>query len=137
MVEKDLFINGNKENLAEQIKNWEEELQLFKTLDINKSAYSGKFIVDSNYQKSTEDGHKEFLYIQYTSKDSIIPIKSYLVVLREGKVIRIKATKKESSPVFKSRLEFAFVPDSGYSISGSQVLKAARPSAFYVGAKFR
>lgn len=137
-VMKTTAINGKNDRKLLHIKNWDDELRLFSSINLNKSAFSGKYLVDSAYVyiDKKEIPEQRFLRLTYRAKSITMPIQYYQVDQRDDKVLRIKARKKEKSAFFESGLELQFVPDSGYSLRGIQSIRGMNRNDYYVGVSF-
>lgn len=128
-VIKTVQTDGKTEKKQVLPNSWKEELAVFSSFDLNKSSFIGKYQVDS-----TING--DLLLLNYQSLDSKLPIKSCAFTFKNGKLITAQSHKLESSLVLKSEMRWRFVPDSGYSVSGSQQVSGLEPTVYSVSAIF-
>lgn len=128
-VIKTVQTDGKQEQKQVRPTSWRDELAVFSSFDLNKSSFIGKYQVDS-----TEKGG--LLYVNYKTLDANLSIKSCVFSFKNNQIIAAQAYKSESSLVLNSEINWRFVPDSGYSISGSQQVRGFEPTLYSVSAIF-
>jgi hypothetical protein len=113
-LQKTIILNGKEEVTMPAAVNWEDELQVFSSNDINKSSWVGKFSVDT---VALDQGQS----ITYTSSDSKIPVKKLIVETDSTQAVtRVIIETKQKNPLFTSSQVADYRPGTGYLISGKQ-----------------
>lgn len=129
-VEKMVFLNGKTEQKRDTIGNWENELNAFKDVDINKRSFFGKYDADSFAEG-------EALSVKYAALDEKFRMRKIAVQYdSNSKPVKISATASTSNVLYSSHQQLVYEPGKGYSISGKQVIRFLEPDSFYVEARF-
>jgi hypothetical protein len=128
-VLKTVETNGESEQKNIRPKSWKDELSVFSSIDLNKSSFIGKYKVDSSLSA-------EVLHVSYVAIDNRLPIKSCSFSFIGNKLHSIQANKFDPSLVLTSEIKWRYVPDSGYSVIGSQQVKGFDPTNYSVSAIF-
>jgi len=128
-VIKTVETDGKTEQKQVRPDSWRDELAVFSAFDLNKSSFIGKYQVDSTIKG-------DLLFLNYRSLDAKLPIKNCAFTFKNSQLITAQAHKLESSLVLKSEMRWRFVPDSGYSVSGSQQVRGLEPTLYFVSAIF-
>ncbi len=90
------------------IENWEDELEIFRNADINKTAWEKNYHTDS-LQKGA------YTYINYkTSSD--LPIQSIEIVKRKEKIIEIKIARLVNNLLYHASEKLSYSPYGHYRI---------------------
>lgn len=128
-----LFKTVESEGKTEQKRinqvDWKKELGVFSAITLNKSSYSGKYSIDTAIQTGSRQ-------IIYSTIDSKLPIKRFIVCDSSGIIQSVEAFKNESSSLVDSELHWRYLPDSGFSIFGLQKVTPWSHSSFRVSAIF-
>lgn len=130
-LQKSALLNGETDTSLLKQVNWIKELSIFKEGEINKSAYKGKFEVDSNV---ISKGEKE---VTYRTSDKDIRAKLLQVRYKEDNsiaFIKIRLTSKNT--LYESIQELELYPESGFSVEGYQSIIQFREDTFYLKGKF-
>ena len=109
--------------------DWEKELAVFKQITLNKSSFSGKYLIDtivSGVFKTTK----------YSCIDKKLPIKYLAFGDSLGKVVWIEAQSQENSELINTEMFWRFVPDSGYVVNGRQMIFGGAESSYTISANF-
>ena len=109
--------------------DWEKELAVFKQITLNKSSFSGKYLIDSDVSGVLKTTH-------YSSLDKKLPIKNLAFGDSLGKVVWIEAQSLENSELINTEMFWRFVPDSGYKVIGKQTIFGGAESSFTISANF-
>jgi hypothetical protein len=128
-VLKTVQTDGETEQKNIRPKSWKDELSVFSAIDLNKSSFIGKYTIDSC---QGVDG----LHVSYISKDEKLPVKSCSFSFSGSKLQYIQVTKSDPSLVLTSEIKWRYVPDSGYSVVGSQQVRGFDPTNYSVSAIF-
>jgi hypothetical protein len=129
-VKKTLSVDGKSEVVQVIPNSWKEEFAVFSAIDLNKSAYMGKYKVDSMI-------NSEGLQIQYSSLDKKLSIKQLTIQFNPvGRVNSIKAEKRDHSIVMDSEIYWEYMSGHGYFVRGKRAISNLKPSVYSVSAIF-
>jgi hypothetical protein len=129
-VKKTLSVDGKSEVVQVKPNSWKEEFAVFSAIDLNKSAYMGKYKVDSMI-------NSEGLQIQYSSLDKKLSIKQLTIQFNPvGSVNSIKAEKRDHSIVMDSEIYWEYMSGHGYFVRGKRAISNLKPSVYSVSAIF-
>lgn len=129
-VKKTLSVDGKSEVVQVKPKSWKEEFAVFSSIDLNKSAYIGKYRVDSII-------HPDGLQIQYSCLDKKLSIKQLTIQFNPvGSVNSIKAEKRDHSIVMDSEIYWEYMSGHGYFVRGKRAISNLKPSVYSVSAIF-
>jgi hypothetical protein len=109
--------------------DWEKELAVFKQITLNKSSFSGKYLIDTNVAGALKTTH-------YSSLDKKLPIKYLAFGDSLGKIVWIESKSEENSELINTEMFWRYVPDSGYSVKGLQTIIGGAESTFKISAYF-
>ena len=126
---KTVQTNGTSETIRIADVNWEKELGVFKQITLNKSSFSGKYLIDtivSGVLKTTN----------YSCIDKKLPIRYLAFGDSLGKIVWIEAQSQENSELINTEMFWRFVPDSGYKVIGKQTIFGGAESSFTISANF-
>ena len=126
---KTVQTNGTSETIRIAGVNWEKELGVFKQITLNKSSFSGKYLIDtivSGVLKTTN----------YSCIDKKLPIRYLAFGDSLGKIVWIEAKSQENSELINTEMFWRFVPDSGYTVNGRQTIFGGTGSSFTISANF-
>jgi hypothetical protein len=120
--------NGKSAEVVKDSANWSKELALFRSFNLNKAAFIGKFSVDSFVQEDR-------LTLMYKANDEKISIKSVRIQFTKNEVNWIEANKSDQNALFINSLVLRFTVDSGFAISGVECLNGLAKSSYTVSAR--
>ena len=126
---KTVQTNGTSETIRIGNVDWEKELGVFKQITLNKSSFSGKYLIDtivSGVLKTTN----------YSCIDKKPPIRYLAFGDSLGKIVWIEAQSQENSELINTEMFWRFVPDSGYKVIGKQTIFGGAESSFTISANF-
>ena len=126
---KTVQTNGTSETIRITDVDWEKELGIFKQITLNKSSFSGKYLIDS----LISGGYKT---TNYSSIDKKLPIRHLAFGDSLGKVVWVEAQRIENSELINTEMFWRFVPDSGYKVIGKQTIFGGAESSFTISANF-
>ena len=126
---KTVQTNGTSETIRIADVNWEKELGVFKQITLNKSSFSGKYLIDSIVSGG-------FKTTNYSCIDKKLPIRYLAFGDSLGKIVWIEAKSQENSELINTEMFWRFVPDSGYTVNGRQTIFGGTESSFTISANF-
>lgn len=113
-VKKSVEINGVVEELIKDSLNFEEELSVFLTSDINRIAWSDKYRVDSLTKNS------QLQSITYSALDEKLKTQLLIINYKNNKVDQVSIKNVRSSLVSNSDQELEYRVGKGYNIISRQ-----------------
>jgi len=117
-VTKKAFYNGKEESKLIENPNFENELIIFSSADINRTAWLDKYSVDSTFNKE-----KKLTAIDYVSLEEQLKTKSIHVEFVNKAVSSIEIITEGSSAIAQTENHLKYSPTKGYSIKSSQNVK--------------
>jgi hypothetical protein len=126
---KTIQSNGTSEIIRITDVDWEKELGVFKQITLNKSSFSGKYLIDS----IVSGGYKT---TKYSCIDKKLPIRYLAFGDSLDKIVWIEAKSSENSELINTEMFWRFVPDSGYTVNGRQTIFGGAESSFTISANF-
>lgn len=117
--------NDEEEEQQLQIKNWNNELELFISSDINRPAWTSSYLTDSNDME-----------IRYTAMDSdlrtkIIHIKKHV----DNSISEILIVNETENMLYSTKETLHYFPDSAYSIRKEQQVKIVGRDDYQISGK--
>lgn len=112
-IQKSLTIDGKAETQRRDTVNFREELQALIDADINKPAWSDKFIADTMEQSGIQ-------VLRYTGTSDKIPVRSLQVERRGDTVLHVVIQKEIRSFAFGYQAQIDYYPGKGYRIHSAQ-----------------
>ena len=122
-VVKTVVHNGVTETKTVHIDNWEQELGLFISADINKPTWR------SNYDVTAEDS---LLVYRAKDKDKDLKVRYLLINRTKQKVRWILIYTKVDNALYKTTQKLVYYPDSLYSIEMQQHVKLMGTNVYKV-----
>ncbi len=113
-VRKTARLNGKEEVLENQKINFSEELNVFKELDINKLAWTDKYIGDTTFV-----GDK-ISNIIYQAQVEDLKTKRLEITFANGKVSSVGIESGSNSLIASSQKKLHYLPSKGFSIDHQQ-----------------
>ena len=126
---KTVQTNGTSETIQITDVDWEKELGVFKQITLNKSSFSGKYLIDTVVSEI-------FKTTKYSCLDKKLPIRYLAFGDSLGKVVWVEALSSENSELINTEMFWRFVPDSGYKVIGKQTIFGGAESSFTISANF-
>lgn len=126
---KTVQTNGPSETIRITNVDWEKELAVFKQITLNKSSFSGKYLINSDVTGVLKTTH-------YSSIDKKLPIKYLAFGDSLGKIVWIESKSEENSELINTEMVWRYVPDSGYSVKGMQTIFGGAESSFKISVIF-
>lgn len=120
---------GGESSTITSSPNWKKELDIFHSINLNKSAYIGKYLIDTSLMN-------EGFLVSYNAIEEGLPIRKLSYYTSNEQVKEIEVNKVDKSLVLSSELNLRYVPDSGYSVSGVQQIGNLQKSEYKVSAIF-
>lgn len=125
-VNKTVFTNGSAENKTITIKDWQNELAVFKATDINKSSWAGLF-------KEHVVGHTTII----STLSKKIPVKRIEIErMADGHIAAIKIYKFQDNYLYQSADTLTYFPDSSYEIKNHQKIRLLKEKVYRIIGKF-
>ena len=126
-VSKTVRKNKDTETRNLKIDDWQTELELFKSSDINKPAWR------NSYKTETKGG-----LISYTATSPELRTRN-LVIEKDGtgKVKRISTANEVSNPLYSSTEILEYYPDSLYKIQKKQNVKLLGENTYFISGKIK
>lgn len=112
-VQKTVISGDAPEEKRVEIKDWDRELALFVQSDINKSAWTGSYLVDSSENE-----------ILYTSQDPSLRTKQIRIEkAASGSIVSISVENGQSNMLYQTTEKLYYYPDSMYHIERIQKIR--------------
>jgi len=125
-VKKTVSKNDLSEKKTLQLTSWTNELELFRSSDINKADWLNSYTVDSTVQ-----------LITYHSKDPKLRTKRIAVYKNpEGTIQRISILNSDKNWLYQSVEQLDYFPDSHYKISKKQTIRIMGENTYTIEGKF-
>ena len=114
-VYKQVHFKDQQESTA--VDNWNPEIDLqpFKDLTINKSAWGDKYQVDTLVSDTIGR-----YGIQYTALEDKLQIRDVQVWFQDERPTHILVNKKIDTPIAETSQRLSYIADQGFSISSEQ-----------------
>ena len=121
--------NGKAETIEIPHVDWDKEFRVFKQITLNKSSFSGKYLIDSLKNGALKT-------TRYSRLDKKLPIVYLAYGDSLGKIVWVEAMSQENSQLINNEMRWRYVPDSGYAVNGLQKILGGSESAFKISVKF-
>ena len=114
-VNKKVSVNGEQEE--KEIVDWDAsvDLQPFKDLSINKSAWADKYQVDT-----IKPDTLGVYFIKYTALDEKLQIRDVQVGFNTSGPNAILVNKKIETPIAETEQRLSYIAEQGFSITSQQ-----------------
>lgn len=123
---KTIVAVDNKEQITQDTINWNKEMQLLLSCDINKPKWIEYFKVDSLDSK-----------VIYTTENNKIPIKRMTVHYSNNEVVEVEIKKQQQSILLKNITYINYYPKKGFEIKQEQYLPLNKPFIFMVEENYK
>jgi hypothetical protein len=112
-IQKQVEVDGEKEEKTLQIAEWHNELQLFIASDINKPAWKEAYHIDS-----LSDG------VLYTAKDSTYKTQKMQILWDQMQTpVRFEIHNRNQNMLYTSEERLIYEPENGYEIQKNQDIR--------------
>lgn len=132
MVKKMVTLNDKEEKKSLIIEDWNKELLTFIEADINKSAFAGKYEVDSimNENKLQE--------IVYKAKDDKFKTREVHIFFDEAinEINAIEVLLEAHNTLYHSTQNLRYEKNNTYSVWGTQEIRFLKKDIFKVAVEF-
>lgn len=126
-ISKEVHLNKNQERKKTNQINWEEELSVFLSSDINKPAFQGL------YTKRIEDGE-----IVYSANDAKLKTRELKILPdNTGKIKRISISNHAENLLYTTDDYLEYCPDSVYQIVKRQEVLVLGTNNYWILGKFK
>ncbi len=128
-LQKKITKDGKVEQKIFNQVDWQKELKPFSDCDINKPAWINSYLMDtvfSNYNT----------ILKYSARETSLPIQQLIVVFENDKLRQLTINKQSANSYYTAKNDYVFVPDSGFTITGSQEVMLAQKTNYSITAKF-
>lgn len=129
-LKKELEFDQQKQLTFNDTANWLKELEPFLTIDLQKPAYSGRFTIDTVVINEDE------FAVEYSAKETQTDLRNCVIVYRHGNISRVEARFGNKNSLYQSDKQFLYQPDSGYTISGYQLVRLGNPVHYTIKGLF-
>ena len=123
---KTVSYNGQPETKNILIKNWQRELDLFTSSDINKAAWKDSYKVFQN-----DSG------MIYDAIDTNLHTRRIVIRLKANKVSSIFISNFTKNPLYQTSEKLIYYPDSVYFIEKHQSVKLLGTNNYQITGKFK
>ena len=125
-IVKSVEVNGEVEQKAMQISNWEKEFDSFISADINKASWKGSFKLK-----------KDSTWEVYVTENEKIPVKKLAISYRNDKIYAIKIFITNTNSLYTSKDSLSYYPDSLYEINKTQQIKLMQEKKYLITGRFK
>lgn len=129
-VKKTVAINQATETNEISTIDYEKELKVFSSSDINKMAWFDKYKIDSLFENSQLKG------VIYKSLDENLKTKKVSISFQDDEVSQIEIENKTKSFIAASDQKLIYAPSSGYSILTSQEMSIGKDKEIKIEVNF-
>ena len=125
MVNKTVSIDGKSEERKIKISDFNKELNIFISSDINKASWRGEFKVNKRENETT-----------YTTENIKIPVKNVRIQFDNNAVKSIRIVVKTDNILYHSTDTLNYIPDSLYQIKKTQKIKLLKKKEYNIVGRF-
>ncbi|MFC4210046.1 hypothetical protein ACFOWA_02555 [Pedobacter lithocola] len=125
-ITKQVFVNNATETKTQTIKDWDKELAIFSSADINKSSWRGSFTIDRTANKE-----------HYTSASKKIPVKDVLIEKYNQEIQKVQIIISNKNILYTSGDTLTYYPDSLYQIKKHQQIKLLNAKNYQISGRFK
>lgn len=130
-LQKIAALNNKTETLTLQQVDWEKELSVFSTSDINKPAWQGKYMADTTKQNGLTT-------LTYTATDAALRTQSVTLIFNDNAAQPTSVTIRNQSDNFVYQLteNVNYQTEKGYNIQTIQKVIFMQPETFAISGSF-
>ena len=121
--------DNKSENKTFNVVDWENELKPFMEDDINKPGWTNSYTVDSSKSDTNTS-------LNYTAKDSSLPIKKINIISNSDKIIQVNILSGKQSNLYNLSTELNYDPLKGYTIKSAQKVRFVQQTNFEIRTEF-
>ncbi len=126
-VKKITSVNGNKEILNLDSLNIRTELKIFSDSDINRPAWTDKYLIDS-----LKNDSGQLLKLIYSTNDEKLKTKKIEIDFEDEAITQIIIEKNASSAISSMNQLLTYIPSKGYLIERQQDVTLGGKNEFKV-----
>lgn len=126
MVFKTVKIDQKEKAKTLHIPNWQNELGVFRSSDINKRDWETSFRVDSLKDE-----------IRYTALDEDMRTKYIAIRKREGKISHIHIRNRDNNVLYQLHEELHYFPGKSYDIKKTQQVRLLGRKDYHIQVNLR
>lgn len=130
-ITKIVVAGGKTESRIINDIDYERELGFFAGSDINRPAWSDKYVVDTLFTEQ-----KQVVQLNYKCIDDKLKIQNIVVDYKEAEISKIVIENNTSNSIATSSQTLAYEPVIGYSIESHQKVAMGDEQVFKVTVKF-
>ncbi len=130
-AKKMVLAGGKKEEQIVESINFQKELSVFSESDVNRPAWSDKYIVDTAFNEQ-----KQIIYLHIKAIDEKLKTRKIDIEFRDALISRILIENNASSFIASSNQVLIYEPSFGYSIENHQKVAMADDQIFKVAVQF-
>lgn len=128
---KTTTVNGKVEEKRMDNVDFHSELALFSDADINRSAWIGKYAIDSTFNES-----RELIQLNYIATDEDLKTKNISIAFERGFVSKIEIQNASTSALAKSHELLTYIPSKGYIIESKQSIRFSADNNYRIEVQF-
>jgi hypothetical protein len=132
LVKKTVILNDKAETKNLKIEDWNNELLTFSDADINKSAFVGKYSIDSVFKEG------KLTSVSYIANENKLKTKSITLHFSdtESTPTSIDISLETKNTLYHSTQQLHYESKVGYSVMGTQEIRVLKKDEFQVKVSF-
>jgi hypothetical protein len=130
-AKKVVLVNGKQEEQILDDINFQQELSVFSGSDINRPAWSDKYVVDTALNEQ-----KQIVYLRIKAIDEKLKTRKIDIDFKDALVSKILIENNAYSSIANSNQVLIYEPSFGYSIESHQKVAMADDQVFKVAVQF-
>lgn len=124
-ISKTIVHNGVSETKTVDIKDWQQELNMFISADINKPAWKNSYTVQQTANS-----------IVYRAKENDLETRDIIITKKDGKVKWILIfTHTPKNILYDTKAKLSWFPDSAYQIQKTQTVKLLGKNSYDISGR--
>jgi hypothetical protein len=130
-AKKNVVVDGREETKLMDSVDFQRELGMFSVSDINRPAWSDKYVADSIF-----DEQKQLVHLEITSLDKSLKTQSIAVDFQQGAISKVQIHNNTTNSIASSNQVLTYEPSSGYSIESNQKVTFSDAQDFRIHVMF-
>lgn len=130
-AKKMVVANGIVETKSQDSVDFQSELAMFSASDINRPAWSDKYVTDSLF-----DEQKQLVHLKCTSLEKSLKTQSIEVDFRQGTISKVQIRNNTTNAIASSNQILTYEPAVGYSIESTQKVSFSDSQDFRIQVLF-
>lgn len=130
MVTKVVGRNAEVDSGLVTIADWKKELEPFSQCNINKPTLRNSYRVDSVSGPNSR-------HITYTALEPQLVVRMLEINFTDNQVVAVHMVTAEANQLYSATRMLDYVPDSGYRISGKQLMTLGEKTDYFVEASWQ